>query len=391
MDIEKFTDFCISNFSYLFEIMVLIKRYQASLKNKIFRSLSINLNIGIALNLPQNQEIIDYCNGNIKKYNLSNIISFFDTTNKCPYNKKENVEKYLSNSKFNLIVWRAAEDIENKQGEKIIIYFTHFDDREKVISSLIKKELNSLVSQEAMLNIFSNTIVDDFEIERKNIFEFSLYLTAFSVAYFGNIRGAKIIFENLFNILKERNSILKEKTLEKLQSIYVIEANELVWKNRFIDARDILNKSFEINSLHLDTLAGLALVFFKIGDKIQSKKFVDELLSKFPRSSVTEVDVAFFRIMSGDYKNALKHYERYKDSNPDPAISIQVTAFLNERIDENPTEFGLLFGRGYMEWLGGLESLYRKDLEIFIRRASKIGKYNDLVNKARKILENKII
>ena len=139
-----------------------------------------------------------------------------------------------------------------------------------------------------------------------------------------------------------------------------------------------------MDSNNIDAIASLALAQFKNGCRDKAEELVFELQGKFPNHPVTHVDIAYFRIASGNYTNALKHYKAYELVQTAP-VNLQVIEFLTERISEDSGELGYLFARGFMFYQATREEESRKDLMSFIRRAPEY-KYKLMIREAKRIV-----
>jgi len=108
------------------------------------------------------------------------------------------------------------------------------------------------------------------------------------------------------------------------------------------------------------------------------------MLELYPKNSSTEIDVAFIRILQGNYSNAYKHYEnliKMKDIQFNP---FEVIEFLYNEY-ENSKEPALLYGSGILSFYWGDKELGKKDLKIFLKKSNDV-KYKKLRIKARKLI-----
>jgi tetratricopeptide (TPR) repeat protein len=353
--------------------------------NKVHRQFLIlyRVRIGISLDDQFNQGIVDRANEKLNQLKLEGKIRFINLTSENIPKNDESFEAFLKKDNhlnLNLIVWGVEQQAKD---QKIILNFTHFDNARNAFKAIIASEISTLVGQHDFFEIFPDTFEVNLELEEGNITFFSVYLVGLSLMLSRDTQEGLRIFEELILELKPDNPLYLI-VLEKLQRCYEILGNEKSFRGNQIAAKAIFEKSYNLNPNHFGTIVGLALATHETGDQLRASQLVEELERRFPNEAITHVDIAYFRILQRNYNDALRHYMVFASMHPDPGIIAQVIDFLSQRIKENPSELGFLFGRGYMEYLTENE-IYKTDLRVFLKKASDRDYYR-MKSKASRLL-----
>lgn len=108
-------------------------------------------------------------------------------------------------------------------------------------------------------------------------------------------------------------------------------------------------------------------------------------MNSYPKSMAAKVNLAFFRMLDGKYKDALKIYlQIFKVRNPDFS-TVEIIDFLSTEY-ENTGEIGFLFVSGGISYYHNQDYVLAKhDIKKFLSKASK-EKYGDMYLEAQQIM-----
>ncbi len=328
--------------------------------------------IGIAFDIETNDDIVKYCNEEISKLGLGTKILF--KSYKVSERSEAKFKKLVSSSNLDVMVWTRKLP----RAGNVPLNFTYKDTIDRTIGRIVHYEISDMMSKEKAFSLYKDTISVDLRAERNNIMDFSLYIVALYITIFRGYKEGLLVFEKLEEKIKKQDGVLKENTLRKLKDIYVIQGCNFVFKKRYPEGVELLEKGYAISPKDKNLLAALALAKFHLGDESRAEKLASELLQNHTGFSIAHLDAAFFRIKNKNYPSALKHYQLYSASKPEGSISLPAITFLSERFDESPTELGYLFGTAYLKNLVSPksekvgESTCREDFTSFMRRADEV-------------------
>ncbi|MCH8170746.1 MAG: hypothetical protein IIB07_06400, partial [Bacteroidetes bacterium] len=103
------------------------------------------------------------------------------------------------------------------------------------------------------------------------------------------------------------------------------------------------------------------------------------------KDPVTEVDVAYFRILQKNYTNSFKHYKNlanFQTINFEPQ---EVIEFLCDEYDKLK-EPALLFGVGIISYRFGDKKLAKNYFNLFLKKANEI-KYKPMYREGKRIIK----
>lgn len=322
--------------------------------------------------------------GYIKLNDFSDIHKFKD---------KSEAELFRSHKNLDLIIWGSfTNDGLKKEGEaisKISLYFTygHPDNKEKSISRMILLDINSKLAIKNYWQIVEKNSLNDVEVVSENIFDIATYILALTLKIYGYIEKSLSLFENLYNSLSSRQDNFKRHIVPHLINCYelIIIENGINGK-KFDISKKYCEKLLNFRKNDFFGLSNLAVFQYKTGEKSKAEESVELLLRLYPKNPLTEVDIAFFRILQKKYSEAYKHYKnllKYRDSqinfNPQDVVEFLTNEY---QLYKEPA---LLYGSGVISWYFGDKRIACEDLKSFIRKANK-ETYKLMFGKAKKLL-----
>jgi tetratricopeptide (TPR) repeat protein len=146
------------------------------------------------------------------------------------------------------------------------------------------------------------------------------------------------------------------------------------------------NKLLGIDDREITGLLHKAIALARLGEKKESEKVVNKLLEQYPDRAITNVNVAYFRVVNKQYKAALKSYKKirlcYLDFEP-----LEVIEWLEDELDRYPKEYGYLFGAGYLNFHYRDEKRGLDQLKEFVQKAN-IEPYRKMWGEADRIVNN---
>jgi tetratricopeptide (TPR) repeat protein len=371
-------------------LLFLIPKIWSTITKKIkyFLALSRVIRIGISIEESRDRELVDYCNQEISRLGMSSRINFkkisFDK------NRPDKVQNIVISSNVDVVAW--SPKIKNSKG-KVSLIFTYKNTSNNLIAKIVHSEMSSLVSQERMFNLNHESFHVDLNLEKTNIANFALYIVALCTTVFRGNKDGIWVFEKLKERVRAQGGLLEQNVLMRLQDLYFIKGSDLLSKNKYKESLVYLEKALAVKPERADILAGVALAKFLTGDELGAEKISDALLQNNTGHPIAHLDGAFFRVKNKKYTAALRHYLLFSRTSPNPALCLDAIAFISNRLDENPKEFGYLFARGFLKRLLNRnpkftdvgESNYVEDFEVFIQRADK-NTYKEMIKVAEKYL-----
>ncbi|MEI6352841.1 MAG: hypothetical protein WCO35_02810 [Candidatus Nomurabacteria bacterium] len=359
-------------------ILKVYKKISRKINLLIIRSKRIR--IGIAIDSRLDEEIINYCNSEMKNSGLNSKIKFERIYLKNKNSKS--IEKMIDDSnKLFLIVWCPVKSNS--------LSFSYKERGDRIINKIIITELNKKVIEKNLLRLDKKSFEIDIDYEKPNIKDFSLYIVANIITFLRSVREGMDIFEKLNEEMSKDERVLKDLVQTRLQQIYNSIGNSLAFENKYEDSLVIFNKANSLNSKDINTLAGLSVTKFETGDEKGSEESVKLMFQEYPDDPVSIINMSFIHLKNGNYKKMFKLYKKYKKvSNHN--TTLEVIEFFNRRINKNPDRFEYLFARGFFKSLISKTDIkiYGKtssddDYKSFLKRANK-ERYIYLVNYLKK-------
>ncbi len=373
------------------EIWIWIKKQ----KLKIF---PVNFNIAFSLDFEEGlnsgqyfQQIKNNFQKIIDDAGLSENIKVIDFSDIQKFTIKKEAEKFRSKKNIDLIIWgnfsKDGLKEKNEAVSEMHLNFTygHPNDKDGKIGAMILLDISSKFALKEYWKIFESNSLNDVNIISNNIFALSMYTVALTLKIYGKIDKSIDLFEKLLNLLlSSKDDFSKHVIFHLMNCYYLVVVDEGVGRKNFRKGIDFCLKMLKFENNNLFALANVATFQYKLGEKEDAEKNVELMLELYPKNSSTEIDVAFIRILQGNYSNAYKHYEnliKMKDIQFNP---FEVIEFLYNEY-ENSKEPALLYGSGILSFYWGDKELGKKDLKIFLKKSNDV-KYKKLRIKARKLI-----
>lgn len=348
-------------------------------KRKKLNIFPVKFNVALSLDFQEGlnsgtyfKEIKNNLLKSIDENRLSEIIKIHDFSDIQKFSTIKEAEDFRNKKGVDLIIWGGfSGDGLKKGGEainKIDLKFTYGykDDEQRRIGVMINADINSKLAIKNYWEIIDKNSLNDIEVISKNLFDISGYILGLTIKLSGRIGVALKIFESLYQNLKLRGDVFKEQITPHLLNCYTIFITDYGFnKRRFDLGENICNKFLIIMPDNLFALSNLAVFQYRLGKEADAETSVEKLLKLFPGQSITEVDVAFFRIIQKNYKNAYKHYQNLIQFQRVNFNAQEVVEFLFSQYEfkKDPV---LLYGAGIVSFYFGDKELAKKTLNEYL-------------------------
>lgn len=367
-------------------------------KRQRLKFFPINFNIAFSLDFEEGLNSGQYfrqIKNNFQKIlndtGLAESIKIFDFSDINRFATKEEAEKFRNRKDIDLIIWgdftRDGLREESKPVSEVKLNFTygHPNDKSGKLGAMILLDIESKFALKRYWKIFEDNSLNDVDIISNNLFDLATYIVALTLKIYGRIGKSITLFENLLKRLLARNDNFSQHVVFHLVNCYyLVIVNEGVIGKNFERGKDFCEKLINLDKNNLFAIANLAMFQYKTGQKEDAEENVELMLELYPKNSLTEIDVAFMRILQGNYSNAFKHYEnlvRMKNIEFNP---FEVVEFLYDqyKISKEPA---LLYGSGILSFYWGDKKIGMKDLKLFYQKSNET-KYKKMRIKARKLI-----
>lgn len=297
----------------------------------------------------------------ISSNHLNDVIQIHDFSDIKKFSSNNEAESFKIKKDLDLIIWGGfSEDGLKKDGElvnKLDLKFTygHPDDKEKRLKNMIILDIGSKLATKNYWQILDLNSSLDTEIISNNIFDISLYILGLTLKLSGRIGKALKIFETLSLSLDTRKDDFSNQITPHILNCYTIFINDCtLGKNRkkFEIGRDYCVKYLKILPNDFYALSNLAALQCVLGEENQAEENIETLLKLYPKLSVTELDVAYFRILKKNYTNAYKHYDNLSKFKSVDFYPQQVVEFLYAQY-ESKKDPAFLYGVGIVSYYYG--------------------------------------
>ena len=371
------------------------------LKKQKLILLPVNFNVALSVDFKEGlnsgiyyEEIKKNLLQLIDNNRLHNHIKLKDFSDIQKFNNKSEAELFKTKKNIDLIIWGSfTNDGLKKDGEsisKISLNFTygHPENKERTIGQMVLLDINSKLALKNYWQIIDKQSLNDVEVVSNNIFDIATYILALTLKLYGRIEKSLSLFEHLYNSLSSRQDNFRQHIVPHLINCYeLIIIENGINRKKFDIAKESCKKLLNFRKNNFFALSNLAVFQYKAGEKLEAEKNVELLLKLYPKNPLTELDVAFFRILQKNYKDAYKYYDRllkhkHIKFNPQDVVEFLTDAY---RLYKDPA---LLYGSGMISMYFGDRKIAREDLKLFIRKANK-ETYKLMHKKAEKLL-NKI-
>ncbi|MDP2649304.1 MAG: hypothetical protein Q8P10_00515, partial [bacterium] len=327
---------------------------------------------------------------------LVNIISVKDFSDIYLFSSQKEAEAYRQKKKLDLIIWGSFSadglKIDGEKINKVILNFTYscpryLQDKENQLGKAIVLDISHKLAIKNYWKIVDNNSLRDIQIVSNNLNDISFYIIGLTLKFYGRIKDSVEIFEKLYANLMARNDSFSNLIVPHLLDCYWLFVRDIILtRNNYIKGRYFCEKILKLDEKNHFALANLAHFLYILNEKDRSEKIVEKLLEFYPRDPITEVDVAFIRIMQKNYKNAFNHYNRLTQMqaisfNPQDTIE-----FLGQEYQKSK-EPALLYGSAILSYYWGDKLLAKEDFIYFLKKANE-NSYKEMYRKAKNLLDS---
>jgi len=369
------------------------------LRNKL-RYFPINFNVAFSLDFKDGLNSGNYfdqikknINSIVDKTGLNKQIIIKDFSDIQKFNNKDEAEKFRNKKNIDLIIWGGfTNDTLKIKGEninEIELHFTygHPDNRNRTIGKMLLLDIASRLAKKNYWKIIESNSLEDVKIISNNIFDISIYILALTLKIYGRILESLKLFEQLHKNLVERKDDFSNEILPHLYNCYEIFVIEYgIKKKDWKIGKEYCFKILNIKKDDFFGLSNLAAFESRLGNNSEVENLVNKLLSLYPGNHITEVDVAYVRILQKNYNNAFKHYRNIISSDR-TNLTQEVIEFLCNEYD-NKKEPALLYGIGVLSFYFWDKQLAKKNLSFFLEQANE-SDYKPMYREARRIIQKK--
>lgn len=329
----------------------------------------------------------------LEEVGMEKLVKIVDFSDIQKFKNKEQAEKFRNKKNIDLIIWGDfSTDSLKKGGEavnKLNLNFTygHPNDKEGKLGVMLLSDIRSKFAQKNYWQIFENNSLEDIKIISENLFDLAVYVMALTLKIYGKIGKSTVLFEKLHDRLMIKQDIFIQNVVFHLLNCYELMIIELgVNRKQLQEGIKYCRKFLNLKENDFFALSNLAVFQFKIGEKDNSENTVNKLLEIYPNIPLTEVNVAFMRVLAGRYKNAYNHYEKlFKyQLNQLGFNPLDIIEFLTEQYNKT-REPGLLYGSGMVAHHFCDPKIAKEDLRLFLKKSSDSG-YKTMRRKAKNTL-----
>ena len=368
-------------------------------KRQKLKNFPANFNIAFSLDFKDGlnsrnyfEQIKKNVNSISNKSGVYKQIIINDFSNIQKFRNKDEAESFINKKGIDLIIWGGfTNDILKVDGEninEIELHFTygHPDDKKNIIGKMILIDISSKLAKKNYWKIVESNSLRDTKIVSNNIFDISTYIIALTLKIYGRLEKSLNLFEQLHNNLVERKDDFQKEMVPHLYNLYQVLAIENgINRKNFNLSSDLCRKILIIKKNDFFALSNLATAQCKLGNNKEAEILVEQLLKLYPKDPVTEVDVAYFRILQKNYTNSFKHYKNlanFQTINFEPQ---EVIEFLCDEYDKLK-EPALLFGVGIISYRFWDKKLAKNYFNLFLKKANEI-KYKPMYREAKRIIK----
>lgn len=359
----------------------------------------VDFNIALSLDFKDGlnsgkyfEQIKRNLNSLIDKSGLSEQVIIKDFSEIKKINNIGEAESFRNKKNIDLIIWGGfTNDILKVDGENINEIELHFtyscpDNKERTVGQMIFLDISSKIAKRNYWKIVEGNSLRDTKVVSNNIFDISTYILALTLKIYGRLGKSLNLFEQLYNNLVERRDDFQKEILPHLYNCYEILVSEcIINRKNFEIGSNMCKKILLLKDNDFFAMSNLATFQCKLGNYEESEKTVELLLRLYPGNPITEVDVAYYRVLQKNYSNAFKHYrnlKNYKSINFRPQDVIE---FLGEEYDKSK-EPAFLFGIGIISYIFWDKKLAKKSFQTFLRKVDEL-EYKPMYREARRLLK----
>ncbi len=316
---------------------------------------------------------------------------------------KENraAEKYAKNNGVDLLIWGDTESGTDK-GEKITIlhpsftfHLRTFGTDENVRELQLKKFLKTIepIVKGKKLSINHTSTLPSIKIVSDNLSAVSLYMISKCLMSFGYLEMAYKYLLRLREEITNESEYLDKKLIDELSkrlSLQLAEFLSYYFSVISIDhdkASYYCQQALSLNPGSLPALVNYARLLWLQGKRSQARQLSVLAWRTHPGNDIIRCNLAFFALVEGKYKKAIKSYNSIKR---DVQTNIlDVIEFL-EREFESSNDLALLFGAGYLNIRSADTERGKQLLQKFVEKATaqNPGKFSPLIRRSTTTLSS---
>ncbi len=137
----------------------------------------------------------------------------------------------------------------------------------------------------------------------------------------------------------------------------------------------------------LNALTLMARCYYYLDNRARAIAYTEQIRNIDPQNPVALSNLAFFALLQKDYERAGQWYDEFMASDDENAdyVASSASEFLEERFDENPTEYGYLYALAILNDRTD-SSLMCSDLAGFVRATEGDAAYEPLRTRAKALL-----
>lgn len=356
-------------------------------KRQKLNLMPVKFNVALSLNFNEGlnsgtyyQEIKRSLLKLIDENNLSKVVILRDFSDIKKFDSIEQAEEFRNKKQVDLIIWGGfSADGLKKDGEeihKVDLKFTYGyikieGDKENMIGKMLLADINSKFAIKNYWQILDKNSSDDIEIITNNLFDLATYILGTTLKLSGRINISLNLFEKLFDKLKLGNDKFQEQVVPHLLNCYELYIFDSAFNKKNSNlGEQFCEKHLKIKPDNFFALANLALFQYRLGKEKDTETNVEKLLKLYPSLPITEVNVAFIRILQKNYQNAFKHYQKIASFRQIDFNAQEVVEFLFSQyeIKKDPA---LLYGAGMLSFYFGDQILARKTFREYLSKTSE--------------------
>jgi hypothetical protein len=333
---------------------------------------------------------------NLEQYKLDDIISYKDYSDIYFFKNTKEAERFRNKKDLSLILWGAFTNDKLKKGgsleSEFLLSFTYefnyskYKNNREIIQKEFDKRIGQFLALKNKWSIRENESLQDVANVADGMFTVAIFTVALTLLNRGDVEKSTFVFNQLHKYLNQRTDVaasLLKPYVRQCSAILVKKA----YREKKPDWKSIASLSQKIVDIQqdLDSLVTLAYSQYKSGNKEGSRNIVGRLMNSYPKSNAARVNFAFFQMLDGKYKDALRNYlQIFKVKNPDFS-TVEIIDFLSTEY-ESAGEIGFLFVSAGISYYHNQDYVLAKhDIKKFLSKAS-LAKYGDMYLEGQRLL-----
>lgn len=329
----------------------------------------------------------------LNQNHLNSIIKIEDISDIYKFKTIDEAKAFIKDKKLDLIIWcdfsTEGLQLNNKNVCELKLWFIygHPKDKHNKLGQMISLDLHSNLAKKNYWRIFEDNSFEDVKIISSNLYHISMYIIGVTAKIFGKIEKSLLIFDTLYEDLLKFNDPFIIQIKPHLINCYELVITDIIMNLKNIEKGETYcKKLLKLKEGDHFAIANLSLFLYKLGKIEESQKMVELLQKLHPKSPITELDIAFFRILQKKYNNAYDHYINLIKFTPEQVgfKPLEVVEFLYENY-KKIKDPALLFASGLISYYFGDKKLAQKDLKKFLKMSNE-ETYKPMYRYTKKLL-----